>query len=115
MDGGTMQGHTDDAEAHRRCPPWCARDHRPGLHAEDQHHAGRSRRVAVVTGNPALDGEDLATAGAVLARLVRRTDSEVTWLEVVSEEGRDVRMVVTSESAQRLIGVLQEVVSEATR
>jgi hypothetical protein len=108
-----MHDQTDDAATSHSCPPWCGRDHLPGLHPDDQHHASRARRVPVVTGDPALDPDDLAVAEAVVVRLVRRTDSDLTWLEVVSEEGRDVRMVIALESARRLIAVLLELVSGA--
>jgi hypothetical protein len=108
MDGELMHDHTDDTVARRECPPWCRRSHRPGVHADDQHHVSRARRIAVVTGDPALDPDDLAVAGAVVARLIRRTHSDLTWVEVVSEEGRDVRMVLTLDSARRLLAVLQE-------
>lgn len=108
-----MQNHTDDAAARHACPPWCGRDHLPGLHHDDQHHASRPRRVAVVTGEPVLDPDDLAVADAVVARLFRRTHSDLTWVEVVSEEGRDVRMVITLDSARRLLAVLHELLSTA--
>jgi hypothetical protein len=114
MDGGWMQDHADDTEARHPCPPWCTREHAPGLHPDDQHHTSPPRRVALVTGDPALNPDDLAVAGAAVARLVRRTQSDQTWLEVVSEEGRDVRMVATLDSARRLLDVLQELVSTAT-
>jgi hypothetical protein len=115
-----MQDHTDDTDdtddiddtaTSHACPPWCGRDHRPGMHPDDQHHASPARRVAVVTGDPLLDPDDLADAGAVVARLFRRTHSELTWLEVVSEEGREVRLVATLDSARRLLGVLQDLLS----
>ena len=110
-----MQDHTDDDAVRRSCPPWCRRDHRPGLHPDDQHHAGPASRVAVVTGQPALHPDAHADTGAVVARLVRRTHSDQTWLEVVSEEGRAVRLVVTLDSARRLLATLHEVVSAASR
>jgi hypothetical protein len=109
-----MQDHTDDNDSRHTCPPWCARDHRAGLHPDDQHHASPSRRVALVTGSPVLDPDDLAVAGAVVARLVRRTHSRLTWLEVVSEEGRDIRMVTTLDSAHRLLAVLQDLLATAS-
>jgi hypothetical protein len=105
-----MHDQIDDATS-RGCPPWCRRVHLAGLHPEDQHHASRPRRVALVTGTPALDPDDLAVATAVVARLVRRTQSELTWLEIVSEEGRDLRMVVTIDSARLLLAVLQDLLS----
>jgi hypothetical protein len=103
-----MHEVTDETEAGRECPSWCGRAHLAGVHPDDQHHVSRSRRVALVTGAPALDPDDLADATAVVARLVRRTRSDVTWLEVVSEEGHELRMVATLDSARRLLTVLQE-------
>jgi hypothetical protein len=111
MDGELMHDHTDDAARRQECPPWCERRHRPGVHADDQHHVSTPRRIALVTGDPALDSDDLAVGGAVVARLIRRTNSDLTWVEVVSEEGRDVRLVVTVDSARRLLAVLQELVA----
>jgi hypothetical protein len=110
---GLMHDHTEDTAARQECPPWCRRSHRPGVHPEDQHHVSRSRRIALVTGEPALDPDDLAVAHAVVARLIRRTHSDLTWVEVVSEEGRDVRMVLTVDSARRLLAVLQQLVTTA--
>jgi hypothetical protein len=110
-----MHEQTEDTAALEECPPWCRRSHHRGeVHADDQHHVSRPRRIAVVTGDPALEPEDLAVAGAVVARLIRRTRSDQTWVEVVSEEGRDVRMVLTVESAHRLLAVLQELVAIGT-
>lgn len=108
-----MRDHIDDMSEDRQCPPWCRREHPPGRHPEDQHHTSTPRRIAVVTGDPALAPDDLAVAGAVVARLVRRTDSDVTWLEVVSEEGRAIRMVTTLDSARRLLAALEALVSAA--
>ena len=108
-----MHEQTDENAASHPCPSWCVRAHEAGRHPDDQHHASRTRRVALVTGAPALDPDDLAVATAVVARLVRRTHSDVTWLEVVSEEGREVRMVATLGSARQLLAVLQELLSLA--
>jgi hypothetical protein len=109
-----MQDHTDET-APRACPDWCRRDHRAEQHPDDQHHVGRPMRVAVVTGAPTLDPDHLAAADAVVARLVRRSHSDLTWLEVRSEEGEAVRLVATLETARRLVTVLQGLVVEASR
>jgi hypothetical protein len=68
----------------------------------------------MVTGTPALDRDDLAVADAVIVRLLRPTHSDVTWLEVVSEEGRSVRLISTLDSTRRLLAVLHELVSAAS-
>ena len=65
-------------------------------------------------GTPLSIRDDLAVADAVVARLFRRTSSDQTWLEVVSEEGRDVRMVATLDSAGRLLTVLHDLLSNAS-
>jgi hypothetical protein len=67
----------------------------------------------VLTGDPALRPDDLTTAAAVVGRLVRRTHSELTWVEVLSEEGRDVRLVLTVDSLRRLLPLLQELLAVA--
>ena len=108
-----MKDHIDDMSERRPCPPWCGQEHPPWGHPDDQHHTSTPRRIAVVTGDPALDPDDLAVAGAAVARLVRRTQSDVTWLEVVSEEGRAIRMVTTLDSARRLLAALEALVSAA--
>jgi hypothetical protein len=97
------------------CPAWCRRAHDDRLHPDDQHHHSAVRRVGVVTGHPAVESDDLAVACAVVARLVRRTDSALTWVELVSEEGRAVRLVVTLESALQVRAVLAELLAAAQR
>jgi hypothetical protein len=108
-----MQDDTDDTATLRECPPWCGRVHDVGTHPDDQHHVSVPHRVPMVVGDPALEPDDLAIPDAVVARLVRRTHSDLTWLEVRSEEGRDVRLVTTLESAHRLLATLQRLVVEA--
>ena len=103
-----MHEITDETGASRECPDWCRRAHLAGAHPDDQHHASRSRRVALVTGAPTLDPDDLAEATVVRAPSGARTRSEVTWLEVVSEEGQGLRMVATLDTARRLLAVLQD-------
>jgi len=109
-----MHDH-EELDREPACPAWCRRVHEDRLHAEDQHHQSAGHRVAVVTGHPGLEPDDLATPCPVVARLVRRTDSRLTWVELVSEEGDDVRLVVTLESALRVGAVLAELVTAAQR
>ncbi len=109
-----MSDH-DEPEPFRECPTWCRRAHDERLHPDDQHHQSAVRRVGVVTGRPTLEPDDLAAPCPVVARLLRRTDSEQTWVELVSEEGQDVRLVVTLESAARLRAALDELVATAQR
>jgi hypothetical protein len=114
MDGGQMHDQTDETGAHDACPTWCRRAHADDLPADDQHHASAPRRVVLVTGAPTLDPDDLADATPVIVRLVRRTHSELTWLEVVSEEGHGVRLVATLDTARPLLAVLRELLSLAS-
>jgi hypothetical protein len=103
-------GDRDQVETGSRCPRWCRGDHRTQDHRDDRHHQSPARRVAVITGGPPLEPDDQAVPCAVVARLLRRADSWQTWVELVSEEGHQVRMVVTAESARRLHAVLGELV-----
>lgn len=100
-----MHDH-EELEPRPQCPAWCRRTHDARLHPDDQHHQSAVRRVAVVTGHPTLEAADLAVPCSVVGRLVRRTDSEQTWVELLSEEGREIRVIVTLESASRLAAVL---------
>jgi hypothetical protein len=108
-----MQNHTEDARSSHACPAWCRRSHRPGAHPDDQHHTSRPRHAVLLTGDPVFDPDDLTTASAVVGRLVRRTHSDQTWVEILSEEGRDVRLVVTVDSARRLMSLLGQLVATA--
>lgn len=109
-----MRDQTDEIGTADQCPAWCRRTHVVGLPADDQHHASTPRRVALVTGTPTLDSDELAVATAAIVRLVRRTHSDLTWVEVVSEEGRSVRLVVTLDSARPLLAILRELLTLAS-
>jgi hypothetical protein len=111
MDGGNVHDHEEPERS--PCPGWCRSAHDPASHPDGQHHHSSPRRAAVVAGHPQLEPDDHAAPGAVIARLVRRLDSEQTWVELVSEEGREVRLVVTLESAQRLRAVLTDLLARA--
>jgi hypothetical protein len=95
------------------CPPWCRRDHVATAHPDDRHHQSDAALVALVTGNPVLEPDEAAHPVSAVVRLVRRVGSDVTWLEVVSEEGSEVRLVVTTESARRLVATLQRTLAQA--
>jgi hypothetical protein len=55
----------------------------------------------------------LARPASAVARLVRRTGSDLTWVELVGEEDPDVRLVVTVESARRLVATLSRLLALA--
>jgi hypothetical protein len=107
-----MPNHIDDTGERSACPDWCCSSHSPTLHVDDRHHHSRPRRVVVITGAPTLEPDDDAHPAAVIARLVRRVDSDLTWLEVLAEEGRDVRLVLTIDSGRRLLAVLHTLADE---
>jgi hypothetical protein len=95
------------------CPSWCRRAHAVDDHPDDRHHQSRVRLVAVVTGHPTLEADDHALPVVVTVRLVRRVGSALTWLEVLSEEGPQVRLVLTTESARHLLATAGELLTHA--
>jgi hypothetical protein len=112
-EGGTMDAHIRPGPAPDACPPWCQRIHAHDDHPDDRHHQSPADLVAVVTGNPMLEPDDLSRPASVAVRLVRRTGSDVTWVEAVSEEGPEVRLVITAESARRLVTTLHRLLALA--
>jgi hypothetical protein len=61
-----------------------------------------------------LEPDEDARAVSVVVRLVRRLHSELTWVEVLAEESREVRLILTVESARRLVGAVEALLAEAT-
>jgi hypothetical protein len=108
-----MDAHIRSDPTRDTCPAWCLRDHSDGDHPDDRHHQSAAELVAVLIGNPMLEPDDYAYPISAVVRLVRRTGSDVTWLEVVSDEGPEVRLVVTTESAQRLVATIGRVLDLA--
>jgi hypothetical protein len=94
------------------CPQWCTRRHAAHAHPEDASHQSRPAYAALVTGRPWLTG-DAALATSVVARLVRPVDSALTWLQVASEEGSEVSVSVTTESARQLVDLLESLLRAA--
>jgi len=97
------------------CPSWCRRAHAVDDHPDDRHHQSRVRLVAVVTGHPTLETDDRALPVVVAVRLVRRVDSPLTWVEAVSEEGSQVRLVLTAESARHLLTTVGSLLTRPPR
>jgi hypothetical protein len=108
-----MDAHIRPEPAGDTCPAWCRRVHADGDHPDDRHHQSPAELVAVLTGNPALEPDDYAHPVSAVVRLVQRTGSDLTWLEVVSDEGPEVRLVVTTESARRLVATVHRVLDLA--
>jgi hypothetical protein len=113
-EGGTMDAHIRPGSATGDpCPVWCRGDHAEDDHPDDRHHQSSTELVAVVTGSPMLEPEDQAHPTSAAVRLVRRTGSDLTWVEAVSEEGPEVRLVITTESARRLVTTLSRLLALA--
>jgi hypothetical protein len=80
-----MAAHADPGrDSPDLCPSWCRCAHAADDHPDDRHHHSRVLLVAVVTGHPTLEPDDRAQPASVTVRLVRRVDSALTWLEVLS-------------------------------
>lgn len=110
-----MKAHArpDDDADRDSCQVWCRRLHAEDDHSDDRHHQSEAEHAAVLTGSPTLEPDEFAYPVSTVVRLVRRTFSDLTWLEVVSEEGPEVRLVVTTDSARRLLATLGRVLDLA--
>jgi hypothetical protein len=97
------------------CPSWCRGAHAVDDHPEDRHHQSRVHLVPVVTGHPTLETDDRAVPVVVALRLVRRVGSTLTWVEIVSEEGSQVRLVLTEESARHLLTTAGDLLARSQR
>lgn len=88
------------------CPPWCRRDHQPDDRVDDLLHQSTPAFVALVHGDPRFGRDDDVWTDAVVLRLVQRLGSPAVWLEASSEEGRSLHLLVSAESAHRLVGAM---------
>lgn len=70
------------------------------MHQSPPHYA------ALVMSPQSDDPYAAIVAGSVVGRLVQRLDSTELWVEVTGEEDREVRIAITTESARRLVTVL---------
>jgi hypothetical protein len=95
--------HRDDESL--TCPPWCRRDHHADVPADDRLHQSSPEFVAAVLGEPRFGDEEPRPDSLVL-RLVQRHGSATVWLEVASEEGGSLHLLVSAESARRLVGAV---------
>jgi hypothetical protein len=104
---GMPEHRHDEPSAPSTCPAWCRRRHAPDDHPGDRLHQSPPEYAALVT-SPRSDEPYAATvAVSAVGRLVQRIGSREVWVEVTGEEGREVRIVVTTESARRLLTVLE--------
>jgi hypothetical protein len=93
------------------CPAWCRRLHRPGDHADDRLHQSGVVLVPVVHGDPRFGRDDAVRADSLVLRVVQRADSPTVWFEAVPEEGRSPHLLVTTESARRLVEAMTELLA----
>jgi hypothetical protein len=83
--------------------PWCTTPHGATLHAADEDHRSDGRTVTLVR-RPRGPGSAPNRSDVEVGLLRRRTDSQ-TWLVV--EDGRDIHVEVTLDSAIDLLGALE--------
>jgi hypothetical protein len=90
------------------CPAWCRRRHRAEDHVEDRLHQSDPIVVPVVLGDPRFGRDDGLRGESLVLRVVQGVDSALAWLEVVPEEGRSLQLLVTAESARRLLVAMDD-------
>lgn len=93
--------HQDDGALD--CPRWCRRDHRRADPVDDRLHQSDPAFVVLIHGDPRFGTDDDAHADDVVLRLVQRDGAASAWLEAASEEGRALHLLVSTESARRLV------------
>lgn len=93
------------------CPPWCVREHADDDHLEDRRHQSVEELLSVVRGDyPGPEGGDhdlaprpqqewLVVAHAAAGR---QAQPPVVWVHLGQEEGREVALDLTRDSARRL-------------
>ncbi len=92
------------------CPPWCVVDHR-GAHPEDLIHQDAGVLVAAVVRPPGL-----ARTGEPETLIVQRNRhlSESTeWIDIQSADEGSSRLVLSYESAERLLRALGTVLARS--
>lgn len=90
--------HPDDAATPRACPyDWCTTAHGRTIHPDDEDHRSAGTPVAATVRT--LDGSVRDTE--LEFGLLRRRDDTQTWL--VLEDGADVRLELTLDSARSLL------------
>ena len=88
------------------CPRWCRRDHHPDDAVDDLLHQSDPTFVVVVHGDPRFGTDEDPRPDRVVLRLVQRGGTASVWLEAASEEGRSLHLLVSAESARRLVGAM---------
>lgn len=95
----------------RACPPWCVREHGEDDHLEDRRHQSVEESLPIERGDfPGPEGGDpdraprrqeewLVVAHATTGRPAQ---PPVVWVHLGQEEGREVALDLTHDSARRL-------------
>lgn len=86
------------------CPSWCVREHAEDDIALDRYHQGEPSSVTVLmsTGPEEPRGATFAPVELTL-RLARYVDEVVEWVAIEPVRPFEPRMVLTAESARRLV------------
>ena len=90
------------------CPSWCRRGHHAHDHGADSLHQSDPVFLPVVTGDPRFTSGHHLFADDVVIRVIQRPGSPTAWLEVASEEGRGFHVLVSTDSAHRLVAAVAE-------
>ncbi|WP_309650389.1 DUF6907 domain-containing protein [Nocardioides sp.] len=89
------------------CPPWCVRQHAEDDHAEDHRHQSAEEIVPVVRGDfPGPEGSGPEGGPVVHENWLvvghRAAGGDSVWAHLGQEEGRQISIDITRDSAQRL-------------
>ncbi|MFT4286364.1 DUF6907 domain-containing protein [Nocardioides sp.] len=86
------------------CPAWCAREHREADHPEDRYHQSEPAIVPVIASLAPLVPVPASFEPAdLVVRRCRYVADAVEWLAVETLEAAHLRLVLTLESARRLV------------
>lgn len=106
-----MSGGDDGARASwldGPCPSWCVREHAEDDHPEDRYHQSEPSILPAVAGS----GDTVPVTASLrsltlAARAGRYADDDLTWVVVESLEDQQPRMVLTADTARRLVRALR--------
>lgn len=101
------------------CPPWCRRVHHEDDHLDDRTHQTTGRHVPVVrAGGSGVDGFPRAGGTAAEEWVVYgfgETAGPSVWVFLGQDEGREVSVRITRDSAALLAGALEDCVADLAR
>lgn len=91
------------------CPAWCCIDHR-GAHPEDLIHQDAGTLVPAVVRPPGL--HQTGEADLLIIQRNRRLDDTHDWIDIQSAEEGTTRLVLSLESAERVLAALRRAVDQ---